>query len=356
METGITYKAPLSAISNENSVVPTFTDVMQGSQLASTTTQASTTSVKKEVEKTPPQNSEEEKKKVVVVTEAQRPVPVPNTTSKVKWGVFTGSNITHIKDFENRVSENPDYLAYFVHWGNDNGRLPSFLKQVAYEKGRTLVLFSEASDYVIGGTNQPDYSYSEILAGRWDNYFTDFASQLEAYKGPVILIPFSELNGNWTPWSGTKNGNTPEQAVSAWRYMHGFFDEVPNVSFGFAVNSDSVPNTPENQIENYYPGDAYVDYVGVDGFNDGTPWMTFSEIFDASLSKLAVYNKPILIFSFASKEGMGKAQWLHDALFTQIPKHRLITGFVYFNQNKEHNWLLWSDTDTFKVFEDYITN
>lgn len=282
-----------------------------------------------------------------------KPTPPP-PLRPLSWGIYTGSTPQEINDFEERVSTNPDYLAYFVHWGNGGGKLPAFLNEYAYQKNRTLVLFWEASDYLIGGTEQPDFSYHKILQGYWDEYFEDFAEQLADYEGPVILIPFSELNGDWTPWSGTKNGNSPEQAVAAYRYVHSYFADLPNVKMGWAVNSNSVPDTPNNQIERYYPGDDYVDIVGVDGFNMNWPWLSFSEIFTSPLQTLSQYNKPVFIFSFGSAEGPEKANWLKEGLYTVLPNYPLVEAWIYFNQNKERNWLLWSDDGTFKVFTDYI--
>jgi beta-mannanase len=281
--------------------------------------------------------------------------PPQTLTKKLSWGVYAGAHPEAINDFEKRIDVNPDYLAYFIHWGNDNGKLPTWLRDYAYAKDRTLVIFWEASDYLIGGTNQPEFSYQTILNGEHDKYLSSFAEQTKNYKGPIILIPFSELNGNWTPWSGTMNGNTPEKAVLAFRYVHDFFDNVPNVKFGLAVNAASVPDTYENRIEAYYPGDEYVDYVGVDGFNMGNPAESFSYIFNSPLNILGKYGKPIFIFSFGTAAGEEKATWLDDALSVQMPKYPLLKGFIYFNENKERNWLLWSDKDTFEVFENYIS-
>jgi endoglucanase len=277
-------------------------------------------------------------------------IETPDQQETLTWGVFTGSNPTAIEKFDTYVTTNPDYLAFFVHWGNGGGELPKFLKTYAYNKNRTLVIFWEPSDYMRNPVIQPEFTLSAILRGEWDEYITDFAAQIERYKGEVILVPFSEMNGNWNSWSGTTNGNSPEEAVRAYQYVHGFFTNVENVKFGWAPNSVSVPNTYENRIEAYYPGDTFVDYVGVDGFNKGTPWYSFNEIFGSALTTISQYGKPIIIFSFASAEGPQKASWMKDAFFTQMPKYPLLHGWIWFNQDKERNWLVWSDEDALGVF------
>ncbi len=277
-------------------------------------------------------------------------VDVANQQKTLQWGVFTGSNPAAIEKFDTYITSNPDYLAFFVHWGNGGGELPKFLKTYAYNRDRTLVIFWESSDYTKDPIYQPEYSYAAILDGKWDEYLTDFATQLQKYKGEIILVPFSEMNGNWNAWSGTVNGNSPEEAVRAYQYVHEFFTDVENVKFGWAPNSVSVPRTFENRIEAYYPGDAYVDYVGVDGFNKGTPWYSFSEIFGPALDVISQYKKPIIIFSFASADGPRKAEWMKDAFFTQMPKYSLLHGWIWFNQDKERNWLVWSDEDALAVF------
>lgn len=270
------------------------------------------------------------------------------------WGVFTGSNPTAIEKFDSYVTSNPDYLAFFVHWGNGGGELPKFLKTYAYNKNRTLVIFWESSDYTKNPVDQPGFAYSTILDGEWDEYLSDFAVQLKKYRGEVILVPFSEMNGNWNAWSGTVNGNSPEEAVLAYQYVHQFFAGAENVKFGWAPNSVSVPQTYENRIEAYYPGDTFVDYVGVDGFNKGTPWYSFNEIFGPALDVISAYKKPIIIFSFASADGPQKASWMKDAFFTQMPKYPLLYGWIWFNQDKERNWLIWSDEASLSVFQDFV--
>ena len=80
--------------------------------------------------------------------------------------------------------------------------------------------------------------------------------------------------------------------------------------------------------------------------------MSFNELFSSGLNTISQYGKPLFIFSFASTEGPQKADWLRDA-FEEMETYSTLKGFIYFNQNKERNWLLWSDTETFDVFTDY---
>lgn len=257
-----------------------------------------------------------------------------------------------MQEFETKVGDNPDHMAAFVHWANN--QFPTYMAPFTKDKGRTLVIFWEPSDHYIGGTVQPKFTMDEILAGKWDTYIKNFADQSRSYGSPIILIPFSEMNGNWNPWSGTTNGNTPEKVVAAYRYVHNVFGDVPNVQWGWAPNAQSVPDTAANAIEKYYPGDAYVDIVGVDGFNFNNPWMTFDQVFNKSLTVISKYNKPIYIFSFASAAGSGKAAWITDALTTQMKKWPLIEGWTWFNQNKEQNWLVWSDAESLSAFQSAV--
>jgi beta-mannanase len=281
--------------------------------------------------------------------------PTPPTTNTLSWGVYTGWGDAAIQEFESRTGENPSMIAQFIHWGN-GGDFPTHMTKHAKDKNRTLIIFWEPSNYQIASTNQPAFSYDAITRGDWDTYIRSFAAAARAYGGPIILIPFSEMNGNWSPWSGTLNGNTPAKAAEGYRHVRTVFGTVPNVKFGWAPNSNSVPNTAQNAIELYYPGDAYVDYVGVDGFNFNDPantpaWLSFDAIFGKPLTLLSKYNKPMYLFSFASAEGPQKAAWITDAVNVQMPKYPLLVGWNWFNQNKEKNWLVWSDEASLSAFK-----
>jgi hypothetical protein len=293
------------------------------------------------------------------------PTPIPNPTpaptpipTTISWGAYIGYNNSDLATFETLIGTPLSIRAVFIGWGH-NDDFPTYLTGSLQNSGKTLLLFWEPSNGDPGIINQSAYNYDSIINGNWDNYIVSFATAIKNYGAPVILVPFEEMNGDWYPWSGTNNNNSPEKHIAAWRHVHDLFAQVgvSNVKFGWAPNNTSWPNTIANDLTAYYPGNAYVDYVGLDGFNFNTPWLSFNDIFNDALIKISQYNKPIYIFSFASAEandgGVAKASWITDALTVQIPAHN-IAGWIWFNENKEQNWLVDSSTTALAAFKQAV--
>ncbi len=91
-----------------------------------------------------------------------------------------------------------------------------------------------------------------------DEYMRQFARDANTLGVPVLLRYASEMNGNWTAYSGN-----PELYIEKWKVVHDVMEEVaPNVMMLWNVFT-----MPEDSIDDYYPGDPYVDYVGVNIYN-----------------------------------------------------------------------------------------
>ena len=256
------------------------------------------------------------------------------------WGAYTGNTVDSFISFQKQVGRQAQINAIFLDWGKS---FPASSANPIKNADQTLVIFWEPNNV----------SLDKIVSGQYDVYAKEFAMQISNYKKPVILVPFEEMNGNWDAWDGTVGNNTPAKVVLAFQHVHDLFSGVKNVKWGWAVNNDSVPDTTANAIKNYYPGDRYVDYVGVDGFNFGNPWQAYSEIFSSALQQLKTYNKPIYIFSMACAEGPQKSAWIQDTL-TKIKADPSIAGWIWFNENKEQNWLVSSDTASLQAFQSGI--
>ncbi len=282
----------------------------------------------------------------------------PPTARVMQWGAFLPHGLAQTAPFESLVGRKMDLQAVFVGWDEDGGAFPMNYGPLVRDQGKTLVIYWE----VMGKSavvENPKYSNDSIIAGHWDKYLISFATAARRYGGPVILLPMPEMNGNWYPWCGTVNGNSPTKFVAAWRHIHGFFVGLNNVKLGWAVNSNSVPNTPGNAIARYYPGDAFVDYVGVDGFNfAGNPWpnASFREVFGETLGTLARLGKPVYIFSVAAAQSPLKAEWILDALGTQI--HRFpVEGWIWFNVYKGvTDWRVDADPKSLAAFRRVLSD
>ncbi|MDX6679634.1 MAG: hypothetical protein QOE31_3686 [Solirubrobacteraceae bacterium] len=196
-----------------------------------------------------------------------------------------------------------------------------------------------------GGSQQPDFRLARIAGGSFDAYITTWALSLKLLGSPIYLRPMHEFNGDWYPWSGATNGNTPAQFVDAWRHMVDIFHRTgaSNVHFVWSPNNIDVPAS--NRMESYYPGDAYVDVLAVDGYNWGasTPqfggWQTFSQVFMPAYNRLrALGPQPIWIAEVATTDDGGdKAAWIRD-MFARAAGMDRLEAIVWFNENKERDW------------------
>lgn len=261
----------------------------------------------------------------------------PTSTFNLKWGAYVGYSDADLATFEKTIGKLVDMRGVFVNWNDPFPTSFSSLKNT----GKTLVIYWELYGVTL----------DSILAGESDDYIKKFGEAARAYGGPVILAPLHEMNGNWDPWGGTVGNNTPQKVVTTWQRIVDKFGARQNVKFAWAVNNISVPNTKENAITVYYPGNNYVDFVAVDGFNFADPWQSFDEVFGEALQLLSKYQKPIYILSMATAEGERKATWIKDAIEVQMPKYPLLKGFIWFQENKERDWRIESDQNSLQAFQ-----
>jgi hypothetical protein len=178
-----------------------------------------------------------------------------------------------------------------------------------------------------------DFPVSEILSGAANARVDAMAAAAKSFGSQILLRPGWEMNGTWYAWSRKTD------YAAAWRRL---VDRMrgagaTNVRFVWCVNvlygtgSDPAP---------YYPGDAYVDYVGIDGYNWGVGsakpdrWKTPSEVFGPTIQRCAEIapTKQIVICETACTEhGGSKAEWIGQLLGNFLPSHPRIVGLCWFN-------------------------
>jgi hypothetical protein len=196
--------------------------------------------------------------------------------------------------------------------------------------------------------DQPDYSLGAVISGRYDAYIREFALKAKAWGHPFFLRFDWEMNGFWFPWNEGVNGNTPGQYVAAWRHVHDIFTEVgaTNVSWVWCPNVDLFGTlTPLGEL---YPGDAYVDWTGLDGFNwgnrRGSPgWQSFNEVFHRSYKRIVTKvapDKPMMLAEVASSnKGGSKPTWIKNMYALVRHSYRKIRAVIWYDvDDRGTNW------------------
>jgi beta-mannanase len=202
---------------------------------------------------------------------------------------------------------------------------------------------------------QPAYALSAIAEGRHDAYIWRAARETAAYGKPVFIRLAEEMNGSWDTWGAGVDGNTPASYIAMWRHVVSIFRlaHATNVRW---VWSPNVHNGSTRPFQQYYPGDAWVDYVALDGYNEGSrlgAWQSFAQVFGKSYTELAALTtKPMMIAETASaEEGGSKSAWIEaipQTIATQMPRVRAV---VWFDRDKETDWRVNSSPSSLAAFQ-----
>lgn len=286
--------------------------------------------------------------------------PHPQATPQPKPQIYLGVNLKGLDPpslpgltaFEAQANKNVAIVMWFQAWAPSAGKQkfdPALMTAVRDHGSIPMVTWEPWKPG--HGPNQPQYSLTNIIQGHFDSYITQFAQAAKAWGHPFFLRFAHEMNGNWYPW-GIANGNKPQEYVQAWRHVHDIFTQVgaTNVSWVWAVSSGG-------NIDVYpslYPGDSYVDWIAMDGYNQGgKTWRTFSKVFGKTYQKLlTVASKPVMIAETAtSSKGGSAASWITDAFSTELTTNfTQVKAVIWFDENKEQNWMISSSTTTQQAF------
>jgi beta-mannanase len=248
-----------------------------------------------------------------------------------------------IEVFQSNFGKKPFLVMVFIDWKNfvDD----KVVRDIYVEECRLLVTWEPW--YAI---DEEGIDYDALLAGDMDSYIRAFAGRLKEINKPVLLRFAHEMNGDWYPWSASKIGAA--KYILLYRHVKDIFDDIDadNVRWIFSINSENIPE--ENNYMDSYPGDEYVDFIGIDGYNWGNTkpwsrWMGFGDIFRKRYDEVtARFGKPVIIGEFGSTSSGGdKALWIRRAI-ADIKKMKKIKAFVLFNVDKETDWAFSADKES----------
>lgn len=306
----------------------------------------------------------------------------------------------------NMLYGHQDDMAYGVGWWNVDGRSDvkvvcgSYPAVFGWELGslgedRNLdsVLFSDIQKFIIkayelGAINTISWHMTNPVSKKdsWDqtkavysilpgrNHHTYYKEQLQIFAKfieplkdsegisiPIIFRPFHEHNGNWFWWG--KKHCTSEEYIDLWKFtVHYLRDSlhVHNLLYAYS---------PDGQFNDYmdrYPGDYYVDILGVDYYFRGNIDEKQIKHFTSTLIELTrlawAKNKPAIL-SETGYESIPDPNWHTKAILDPILKNKENIEIAYMltwrNANPKHHYAPYpghaSVKDFIKFYNDPFT-
>lgn len=302
------------------------------------------------------------------------------------FGMYTEQapfNWATFDDAAQQVEHRQNMVGYFGGWDQDF-RANAVTR--SWERGLLPMLTWESRP--INAQNdvveEPDYTLPKIIDGEFDAYLTQYARDIVATGLPLAIRLDHEMNGTWYPWSettasgGSINGNRPGDYVRMWQHVHDIFEAnganeyviwvwAPNI-----INNLPTAHQDLDTLRGLYPGDDYVDWVGVSGYQrppirDGND-STFAYTFDRTLNQLRqLTDKKILLAEVgASETGGTKPAWIRSFFQGFDPgRNDDVIGFTWFNlavttyvsgQLSTNDWRVGSRANSKAAFADGIAD
>jgi len=194
---------------------------------------------------------------------------VPSKAASVPLGFYTGAADTSgITQAARTTGTHPalaeDFLVGSSGWSGMVGQSENqWLLGAWANKGYQLVLgvpiIPTSNGSAVG-------TLAQGATGAYDGYFTTLAHTLVSYGDANAILRLGwEFNGNWYTWAVDNGTEAADYAA--------YFDHIVTAmravspQFKFVWNTSDATGSAAD-IDAAYPGDAYVDYIGVDAYDE----------------------------------------------------------------------------------------
>jgi mannan endo-1,4-beta-mannosidase len=258
-----------------------------------------------------------------------------------------------------KTGKQPNLLLFFEAWNSGAAagtpNIDTASIKAACQQGLLPMLTWESWDTSVEGTTNPGVAYdqpafapSKIAAGDYDKYLRRSALAIKSlgHHCPVALRFDQEQNGYWYPWglSTQDMPGTPasraEDYVKMWRHVWTIFKNqgATNVLWTWCPNYQGLVHKGLPALSASYPGNKYVDWVGIDAYYNKVP-QSFSKLFGSTMQQLSSVApmKPWLVAETGVGSYPQKAAQISN-LLKDVARNRSLNGFVYFERAGSRNF------------------
>lgn len=245
-------------------------------------------------------------------------------SKELHWGIFEPS-YAHF-EFDTLKAMEKDYGTRFraiVHYmdftrTNPEQDVAPVLNQAAKED-RMVELTMQT-------TKEEDGSCQvyEVLNGNYDDYLKTLSDLIRESGAVILLRVGNEMNGDWCDYSPVHLSRDPDLFVAFYRYIIDFFEKEgvdDQMIYVWNPNAENFPDYRFNDPRLGWPGDHYVDIVGLTAYNNGTyypweGWRSFDELYRQVYDNACrEFEQPLMITEFATSSiGGDKPAWVRDML------------------------------------------
>jgi beta-mannanase len=191
-----------------------------------------------------------------------------------------------------------------------------------------------------GLIRQAGYHDTDFI--KWNDSIVSFC---EGDDRVIYIRPMSEMNGTWTTWGKDANGNVAGDYIPSWKHLHDLFARDgagAYLKWIWCPVTDLTTGDADWTFDNCYPGNSYVDIMGMNGYNWGdiswSYWRDFIEIFkityDEAVSRLPSSMDFLICEIGCNSTGGQKDAWITDAAYQMRYNYTRFIGAFWFNMTE----------------------
>lgn len=255
------------------------------------------------------------------------------------------ADLEDINSIEARQNLNFDIISFYLAWSDEGlEEFPdNLLNNISNKNAIPMITWEPWASQISSIDSIPELQeekkiFEHISNGTFDSYIKTFAGKLADFKIPVFLRFAHEFDNPSYPWSQT-GLNTSEEFKAAWKHVYEIFQQEGAGNVAFVWNP-----WKSERMKEYYPGDQYVDWIGVTALNYGSLnpdkiEHSFKDLYKPFRDELKTFtSKPVMLAEFGSvKFGGTQEKWIAEAMETVKNEFQEIGAVVFFSSEVDKN-------------------